>query len=61
MIDEPCTSKQESDFSSSEAFEEFKLEFYEALLDLVEDLRRIKSERQSHQAQDEPKPVGTQL
>ncbi len=61
VIDEPCTSKQESDFSSSEAFEEFKLEFYEALLDLVEDLRRIKSERQSHQAQDEPKPVGTQL
>jgi hypothetical protein len=53
--------KYESAFDSSEEFEEFKLEFYEALLDLVEELRRIKSERQNHQAQDKPEPVGAQL
>ena len=53
--------KYEGAFDSHEEFEEFKLEFYEALLDLVEELRRIKSERQNHQAQSEPEPVGAQL
>lgn len=53
--------KYEGAFDSREEFEEFKLEFYEALLDLVEELRRIKSERQNHQAQDKPEPVGAQL
>jgi len=53
--------KYECALDSHEEFEEFKLEFYEALLDLVEELRRIKSERQNHQAQDQSEPVGAQL
>lgn len=61
MISEPFASKQESEFSSSEAFEEFKLEFYEALLEMVEELRRIKSERQKHQKEERPEPVGIRL
>jgi hypothetical protein len=61
VIGEPHTREQEGEISSGEELEEFKLEFYEALMDLVEELRRIKSERQNHQAQDKPKPVGAQL
>jgi hypothetical protein len=61
VISEPCASKQESEFSSSETFEEFKLEFYEALLDMVEELRRIKSERQKHQKEERREPVGIRL
>jgi len=49
---------QECLLDSQGEFEEFKLEFYEALLDLVEELRRIKSERQNHQTEEKPKPVG---
>lgn len=61
MISEPHASKQAGESRSDEAFEEFKLEFYEALLDLVDDLRRIKSERQKVQKEDKPESVGTLL
>ncbi len=54
-------NKQEHNDDSHDGFEAFKLEFYEALLDLVEELRRNKSERQNHQAEDKPELVGTQL
>lgn len=61
MISESFANRQESSLDSQKEFEEFKLEFYESLLDLVEELRRIKNERQNHQAEDKPEPVGTQL
>jgi hypothetical protein len=58
VISETYANKQEGNSRASEGFEEFKLEFYEALLDLIEDLRRIKSERQKDQKEDKPKPAG---
>lgn len=58
MISETYANKQEGNSRPGEGFEEFKLEFYEALLDLIEDLRRIKRERQKDQKEDKPKPAG---
>ncbi len=58
MSSELLGKKQEGSLDFQREFEEFKLEFYEALLDLVEELRRIKSERQNHQTEEKPKPVG---
>jgi hypothetical protein len=60
MSSDLLESRQGEEFSSN-AFEEFKLELYEALLDLIEDLRRIKSERQKDQKEDQSEPVGSQL
>ncbi len=61
MISNLPANIQESNPDSQKESEEFKLEFYEALLDLVEELRRIKSEQQNYQAEDKPKLVGIQL
>lgn len=60
MSSDLLESRQGEEFGGK-AFEEFKLELYEALLDLIEDLRRIKSERQKDQKEDQSEPVGTQL